>query len=336
MDDVLVMNQSGWSGRGDIAQALLANHMNVNALRPALDAKSPQLRANGLLTSDEWKYIDRQVMAAGTPEFNVTADLMSRDLTYDPGTGMGAMMLQSHKRGTMDDATLTMDPEAGVVRDRQAFGRDLLPLPIASAEFKLNIREIEAHRRFGQALDMEHAEDAARAVSSKVESVAIDGADVDFGGGTIQGLTNLTGRNTKTITDWTSSAATPVEDVLDMVEAAENDNHNGPFALYYGPSLRSPVGDDYKANSDKTLRDRLLEIEGIDMVKVSSKLGAKEVVLMELQTRTARLVNPVEIQTVQWELKGGLAIVFKVLAIMVPQFRIDQEGQCGIVHGSTA
>jgi len=42
-----------------------------------------------------------------------------------------------------------------------------------------------------------------------------------------------------------------------------------------------------------------------------------------------------DMTTVQWDTQGGLQQNFKVMSIMVPQTRADQNGNTGIVHGSS-
>lgn len=335
LDNGIVIDGGNVTGHGSVARRLIANGMQVNALRPAIDAKNPALRTNGLLTKDEWKTIDGVVVQAARAMFNGVAALERRGLVYNPGTGLGAMMLQSYKSSKMSDAEVSMEARTRAKDDQVEFGVDYLPLPVVHKDFELGARQIDAMRRFGQGLDTTNIEEAAEAVASKVEDMLFEGEDLSFGGGKIDGYTTLSSRNQYTISDWTSSAATIIDDVLGMRAAATGDDHYGPFELYYASNLEKYIGADYNDYTGRSVRQRILDIEGIEDVKVSNKLGDGEVVLAEMQQRTIRLVEPVSLQTVQWDVEGGMGVRFKVMAVMVPQCRADQAGNCGIVHGTT-
>jgi hypothetical protein len=41
-----------------------------------------------------------------------------------------------------------------------------------------------------------------------------------------------------------------------------------------------------------------------------------------------------DVTTVQWDEKGGMKKNFKIMAIIVPQLRADQNSNTGIVHGT--
>ncbi len=55
-----------------------------------------------------------------------------------------------------------------------------------------------------------------------------------------------------------------------------------------------------------------------------------------MTTDVVREVIGMDVTTVQWETKGGMQLNFKVMAILVPQIRADQNSNTGIVHGTTA
>ena len=95
------------------------------------------------------------------------------------------------------------------------------------------------------------------------------------------------------------------------------------------------MDDDYSsAKGSNTLRERLKKIEGIQNVRTLDFLSGFELILVQFTADVVRLVNAMEITTVQWESSGGMQQHFKVMAIQVPQLRADFNGNCGIVHGS--
>jgi len=196
-----------------------------------------------------------------------------------------------------------------------------------------------ASRSLGQPLDLAQAERAARLVAEQTEAILFNGASVTVGGGTIQGYTTASNRNTGSLTaDWTTATGEQVkDDVLSMVTALVGDNMYGPYWLYVPTDYFVALGDDFKSNSDKTTMQRILEIPGVEQVKASSNLtgGASgEVVLVQPTRDVVDLVIGAQPTTVQWETEGGMVSNFKVLSIMIPRIKSDANSQSGIAHYS--
>ena len=92
---------------------------------------------------------------------------------------------------------------------------------------------------------------------------------------------------------------------------------------------------DILAKADKMTMAYSLELRVPFLdIKVADFLTADNVVLVQLQSDTVRIVNGMGVKVVQWDVDGGMAVNFKVMAIIVPQLRADQSGRCGIIHGS--
>ena len=53
-----------------------------------------------------------------------------------------------------------------------------------------------------------------------------------------------------------------------MIKSGLDKNHYGPYMLYYGPAWTEYFNDEYKAESDDTLADRLRRIDQVDEVKM--------------------------------------------------------------------
>lgn len=312
---------------GTIAKKLLANNFNVNALR-----------TNDTLLYDEWKELDSAVLDSFQTRLTGVADLLSRGLVYDVKKGLAATVLGFQDASDVNAADMTMDGVNRGQRDRQEYNIIYLPLPIIHKDFSFSIREIQESRNGTRPLDTSMAEMCARKVAEKAEDLLFNGSSsYTYGGGTIFGYTDYTNRNTFTIQSggWdTATGEQIVQDVIDMKQASINDRCFGPWVLYVATNFESILDTDFKANSDKTVRQRILEIGGIQDVKVADTLTASNVVLVQMRSDTARIVQGLSVKTVQWDVEGGMAVNFKVMAIIVPQIRADQSGRCGIVHGS--
>jgi hypothetical protein len=105
--------------------------------------------------------------------------------------------------------------------------------------------------------------------------------------------------------------------------------------LFNSPAWDSYLDRDYSASKgDNTVRDRVLKISGIEGMETLDFMSNYDMVLCQMTSDVVRAVVGMDIVTVQWDSHGGLQKNFKTMAIIVPQFRSDQESQCGIVHGS--
>lgn len=315
-------------GHGSVAQKLLANGLDVRALR-----------TNDVLLYDEWKEIDKAVLTAYQQRLVGVADLQARGLVYDVPGGLGKTVLGYQDASDTADAEINMDGETRGRRDRPEFDISYLPLPLIHKDFSFSIREIEASRNGNMPLDTTMAALAGRKVAEMVEQILFQGASTyTFGGGTIYGYEDEPNRASGSLTAaWDDSAGTGaviLSDVLAMKDALIANRCYGPYMLYIPTQYEIAVDEDFKANSDKTIRQRLLEVNNILGVKVADKCSATKVALVQMTPDVIRLVNALNVTTVQWDTEGGMKVNFKVMAIQIPQTRHDQSGRCGIASYS--
>ena len=90
--------------------------------------------------------------------------------------------------------------------------------------------------------------------------------------------------------------------------------------------------DDFKAESDKTILQRLQEIEGLSKITVVDQLAADEIVIYQPTSDVIQWAVGEEVQTVQWDVYGGMQVAFKVLGIQVPIVKSTASGQSGVYH----
>ena len=345
MDMILNGNASG-----SVASKLLANGFNVNALRPWVEdgksfvtqmvgneATAIQTNETATLRKDDWVALDTAILKAAQPRLKAVGDLRAAGLEYGLTNGLGRTVLEYERMSDISPASVTMDGLERGKNDRPVFDLVNLPLPITHSDFEFSARQIAASRNGGSPLDTTMAELAARKVSEKIEQTLLgNAAGTVFGGGTVQGYTNYTPRiTTVTLTDPTDSGWTPsilVGEVLDMVAASMAAYHYGPWQLYYGPAWSRYMNDEYKAESNDTMLTRLARIDNIRGVSMLDYLEDFDLVLVQFTPDVVRIVNGMDITTVQWESNGGMLLHFKVMAIMVPQLRCDINNKTGIVH----
>jgi hypothetical protein len=186
---------------------------------------------------------------------------------------------------------------------------------------------------------------AGKKVGEQIEKLTVgwDGTAAmaySYGGGTVQGLTNYTNRISYVITDPTTSGWTGsqlVTDLLGMQKASRDAYHYGPWRVYFGTGWAKYLGEDFKAASDKSLKTRIEEIEGLEYGGILDYLNGTaqyDIIMVEMSQDVVRMVIGMDVTTLQWETNGGLMQHCKVMAIIVPQVRCDQNTNTGIVHGT--
>lgn len=350
-DDFIQFGEQGLITQGSVAQRLLQARFDPGALRPyehngksfmtvnAGAGKHKIVRANTVATLryDEYKAIDTAVQKIAQQRLVAAADLQSRGLTYPLSNAMGTMVLQWETQSGFEAAEMDMSAVKTSAEDRVTFEPNYLPIPITHKSFSISARELDASRRTGEPLNTSNAEAAARVVAEKIEDTILTGASTfAFGGGTLYGYADYTNRSTVSLsTNWDASATSGediLDDVLSLISAAHTDRHYGPYIIYVPTAYGVILDDDFKTNSDRTIRERILAIDSISAIRTADRLTANNVLLVEMTPDTVKLVNGMNITTVQWEELGGLQLKFKIMAIMVPWIKADQSSRSGIVH----
>jgi len=316
MKDAIVDAIVKGKAHGSVASRLLASGMNVNALR-----------TNDTLMYDEWKEIDRVVLEAYQNRLVGVADLQAAGLTYNIPNGLAKTVIGYQDVSDTEAASVSLDGVTRGERDRPEFDINYLPLPIIHKDFSFTAREIASSREGIMPLDTTMAQLAARKVAEKVEEMYFTGlSSYTFGGGTIFGLMDETHRNQGSLAaNWDDSAGdgeSILGDVLAMKQAGIDDRCYGPYMLYVPTNFETAIDEDFKANSDKSIRERLLQIDQLKGIKVADKLTADNVILVQMTVDVVRIVNGMAITTVQWETEGGMRINFKVMAIISVMIRI--------------
>lgn len=336
MENDVIINGNA---QGNVATHLMANGFNVHALKP-----TEGVHVNGVLRKDEWIEFDQAVVDVAEERLVGAQDLMDRGLTYNIPNGMGKTQIEWEEVSDMDPAELTMDGVARTTNDRVEFDLASLPLPIIHRDFWLNTRAIQASRDKGEPLDTTQATKAGRKVTEKIEDIVFNGtSSYAVGGSTLYGYTDYPARITYDITThWDDLSDTSTEsvgeqilaDVLNMIQNAVDDQYFGPYMLYVPTNWQKTLLDDFKKNSDKTVIQRIRELDQIIDIKVADKLSADNAVLIQMTRDVVDMVVGQDPTTVQWETNGGFRLNFKALAIMVPRLKQDFNGKTGIVHGS--
>jgi uncharacterized linocin/CFP29 family protein len=306
---------------GDVATKLLACNMDPSGLR-----------TNDLLRKDEWKQYDTAIVEAVQQRLRVVAALRSRGLVIPLTGGLGTTIYEYEDVSDMDDADVDMDAVTKGDDDRLNYELRGLPLPIVHKSYSLNARMIQAARNNGRNLDTSYASAAGRKVAEKVEDIACNGLDsFQFADKVIYGLVDFPSANAGSLTaPWDASGAAPKTDLLNMKQALIDAGYYGPYMVFAPTAYDTVLDDDYTSNYPKTVRSRLMEMEGILSIDIADKLTDGHVIMLQATKDVAAIVEGLAVTNVRWDSMGGLKTTNKVMTIQVPLLRTDQDGSCGI------
>lgn len=348
-------------GHGSVAAQLVESNMDWRILRPfkGPDGKSyinkPRMvgnkevlvaeRTNNVATllRDDWLRLDETVMQVAKPLLRAVGDLEAAGLTYDID-GMATPVLGYETASDITGATVSMDGMRRGEKDREVYDIAYLPIPIIHKDFSFSARQLAVAKNGTrpQPLDTSAAAKAARRCAEEAESMLIgNSATYSYGGGTIYGYRTFPSRVTKSMTLPTAGGWTPqvtLDEVLDMKQSLIDKMQPSPYVLYTSSNWGAKYLDnDYSAAySGGSLRQRLQGIEGISAIRTLDYLTGYQMLLIAMNSSVVRLVRGLAIRTLQWPSGDGMEINFKVMMIVVPQIRIDQDANVGIVHGTAA
>lgn len=313
------------SARGSVASRLLSSGFSANALR-----------TQATLRIREWILYDTAVINVARRRLVGVQDLVAAGLTYPVADALGITRIEWEKISSMTGAEISMSGLTRTPNDRQEYGTDSVPLPIIHKDFTINVRQLHSSRRLGTPLDVTQAELSSRMVSETIETMLFAGATVLGSAQPIYGYTTALNRTTGSVTaSWTTATGNQiVTDVLAMLNSAITKNMYGPYQMYVPQAVYVHMSDDFKANSDRTIMERVLAIPGISGVKPSKDLTSSNIILVQMSSDVVDMVDGMQPTTIEWETAGGMEVNFKVMAIMVPRMKSDYVSQSGIVHYS--
>jgi len=299
--------------------------------------------ANATLRKDEWVEYDKALLQAAKLRLRGIADLQSRGLVFNIANGFGKTVFEWETMSELGAAQVNMDAVPQPDNDRLEFNMSYLPLPIVHKGFQINARVLAASRSTGNSLDTAQAFECAAMVSDKLEDILFNGlSSYAYGGGVIYGYRDFPSRITGSFGNGHWDDLEPnsegsigeqiLQDVLNMKAASVAAHRYGPWVLYIPTGFEKVLGRDYVSGYPKSIRQRLLEVDGLEDVAVSDKMAADCALLVQMTPDVVRLVVGMPMTNVEWQSLGGMVHNYRVMTIMVPNLRADANGSTGIVH----
>ena len=307
----------------------------LRALKAGQPLSAAVLRTCDTLRKDEWKSFDEEVVSEGVIRLRGVANLLAAGLTQPIANAFGKTLHEWEDITDMDPAVVSLDGLARGDDDRQEFSINGVPLPITHKDFNIGIRTLAASRERGEPLNTTQARTAGRLVFEQFENSLYNGLSRNYRGLPVYGLLTHPDRNTLGYSgaNWsTAVGSVMVTDIKAAFQLLEGDRFYGPYWMDIPTGYGIEMIDDFKAESDKTIMQRLSEIPGLDKITVADQLPADEVVIYQPTSDVVQWGLGEEVQTVQWDLYGGMQVAFKVLGIQVPIIKSTAALRSGIVH----
>jgi uncharacterized linocin/CFP29 family protein len=245
-------------------------------------------------------------------------------------------------------AQRTMSPSAR--GENQLPARDVkrIPIYLTTDDFSVGIRTLQMSQRIGAPIDTSMVQQATRRVNEAIEDAMINGAGIQSDGYTTPGILNAPDANPYIYQNgavgmaWTNASKTGqniLDDVMDMIEAAQADKKYGPYTLYVNTAYGNVLNQDFKANGSLTILQRLLELRvgGSTFNVISAdKIPADYVALVQKTSDVVDIVMGQAPTVIPWTSADGFTLYWMVMAIVVPRVRSDFDGNSGIVVGYTS
>ncbi len=278
-----------------------------------------QLVDNGLLREDETRQIEEALTRVARRDLRAVADLRTMGLTV-PLRDIGVTSYEFERISPVGPATQGMSILALGDRDLVTFEKTSIPVPVTASQFQMDARMSAAGSSRGEPVSLTNVEEHTRAVAETLEDTLVNGSDVRIGSNTLPGYTNFGSREQLSFSDapWDSASdlQSAVTDVIAMRTALRNNGFTGPYRLYIPANFDGVIDEDYKQFSEKTLRERLLSIDGVEAIAVLPSLPSDNVLLVQMTRSVVQAAIGQDITTVTWDEYGGLAANWAILAVI--------------------
>jgi hypothetical protein len=313
-----------------------------NALRD-----EERFRALSPLTDKAQVLIDKTVVNVGLQRLTFVADLLSEGLVYPLTDPLSVTQLEWNKSSKVGAAQRTMSPSARGENKLPIVLPSRTPIYLTTDRFELDIRTLKMSQRIGMPLDTTLVGQTTRAVNEAIEDAAINGATTLDGqplqdaGYTAPGLLNAPNANTQSITvaAWTTApvGATVQAEVLSMMSKLQADKKFGPYNLYVGTVIGNALNTDFKANGNDSILARLQDMDAGGRklrVRTTDMMPAATVAMVQMTSDVVEIIDGQRPTVIPWTSLDGFMITNLIMAIMIPRFRSDYDGNSGVVIGS--
>jgi len=313
-----------------------AGEQLLKALKEGRKLSPKELRTLDTLPFNAWIEFDKVAVREGLVRSPLVTDLLAAGLRIPIPNAMGKTVFQWDRITNMTPAIVSLDGLARSDNDRTEFDHLGVPLPITHKDFNIGLRSLEASRDSGEPLDTLQVGLSGGLVGEKIEEMTIIGGPT-YGGQTVYGLNNHPKRNTGgfgTNGNWAQVAKTGLDmfnDIRTAVAVLRTKRFYGPYWVLLPGAYGDVVDVDYSTlYPGVTINDRIMKIKGLQKIIIADQQPANTITVFQATRDVVAIADGEGIQTIQWDIYGGMAVAMKVFAIQVPVVRATAADRSGI------
>ncbi len=289
------------------------------------------------LPRDVWGMWDREGIEVQREVLSVFNDLAASVSVPVP---IGKLVHHFQTISDSGEVNISLDGRSKANVDHPVYDYHGTPIPIIDTTFGYGWRQIESARTEGFQLDAAGRVNAMFKVAEKLELMALDGdSKIVVGGDTLYGLRNHPKRNTRT-TGQALNGATGAQwlaDVKATLTLLHNDNYKAPATLYvnWADWFYATSTDFSTAYGDKTIAQRIMEIDGVANVVPADKVTASQIIAVQKNTRTVQILNampPVTRPQARHNTEDDYN--FAHMAAAALEIKFDATDNCGVAVSS--
>lgn len=297
--------------------------------------------AASYLPPDAHRQFDEAIISVGDQPLTLVARLMALGLTSKITDWVATTELGSLRVARSGSAIRAMVPTARAEYSKDLYDKVIVPVFCTFDKWRYNVREVAQWLRYGQPLDLQKAKTGTRNVNESVEDQAILGAGFTVAGHAAPGLlsspNSFTFADGKMWSDPTKTGAGILADFKVAVLELQANGFYGPYALITGSDDGAALGDDFKANGDKTTLERIRQIEyqgrPTEHIVVRG-VPAGTIAVMELSSRVVDVSVGLEPTPLTWQVGHIFAdIEGMTLGCTVTRYFENTNGDWGVVIG---
>lgn len=299
-------------------------------------------RNQSYLDEDAWRDVDDVQVETAQDELNLVDRLRANNLIES--VPIEKTISIWNEIGGSGEAEVDMDGRSQTVEDLPDENPvpNGVPIPLIASAFRLGHRGREA------ATDIRDAgiTPKTRAVLEEMEGFVArgwdrtiyDGGETENGPFQIYGVLNHPDRNTNTGASWSTDVGNVEADILDMINALEDDRFSGPYDLWLNPRQVRPMRQASPTYDNQRVRETINDLPEVGNIVTSEWIPEGEAVMLDLQREVidAKLGDGNTTNVAEWD-SSPFETRFKVYSAFAPRVKsrpVEGEDvrESGIVH----
>ena len=292
--------------------------------------------ADGTVRHEDFLVIKDMIIEVRRHELTAIDDLMTGSgLQVD--AAITDQLVGFENINEFQEAQQEMNPTSFDNNDT-VFTEDFVPNPITHSSFSVPFRQ--QGFQYKSSLGMS---ESIRQVAERNQDTLINGNStllVSFQGSNFQifGYTNHPDRGIDSISDWTIASnseliVTETVTALGLMHTGQGGVKNDSVILYLANDIWTNVQNDFKAESDKTIMARLLQIAQIKEVKPVDKLADGNALLVEMLPRTIQIAVAQDIIVVPHVKTNPMSPQhMTAYSAMTHMIKSDSNSNTGVMH----